>query len=487
MSSANRYGLSGLVRTRLLLLIVVLGCSSARTHEVPPALPQTGTILTFTDLRGTLKPCGCSKSLQRGGVDRIAWYLDAQRVKYPDAVVFHSGNLLIDDEGIPKSRVGQIDRRVEAIGASLRHMRVTATGLGPYDLDQGASWLQSALKWVPTPVVLTNAEAPEWKAIGHRHLIVTSGHIRIGVIGLVPKRPGFSDPLVTARNTAALLRKQGAHFVVALSSLGLRHSKRLLRRNSGIDVLVAAGQGVKALTVCDPDDASAKDEPCADEVEAFGSSWLVQSNIHGSLVGRLDLVRGTRQSARWFYKQPSTPRLSNFFGYSLSIISWDFSQHAAVAKVMKQYDSDLKAINLKVAGKLPPLAAGQASYVGVTACLECHEEVKPFWDNDKHKIAWATLERENKTFDLECVSCHVTGYGKPGGAILGRLKNLKTVQCESCHGPGSIHAEEGDVSAIRRDPPKATCVTCHNPKHSTEFEKEYRTYRKKLIVEGHGR
>ena len=100
-------------------------------------------------------------------------------------------------------------------------------------------------------------------------------------------------------------------------------------------------------------------------------------------------------------------------------------------------------------------------------------------------MAWKTLEDDGKTFDLECVSCHVTGYGEPGGSILGNLKNLTSVQCESCHGPGSIHAKDEDAASILLRPPESLCVTCHNPKHSTRFE--YETYMSRLIVPGHGK
>ena len=38
------------------------------------------------------------------------------------------------------------------------------------------------------------------------------------------------------------------------------------------------------------------------------------------------------------------------------------------------------------------------------------------WDGTPHAHAYATLEKGFKEFNLDCVSCHVTGYGKPGGS-----------------------------------------------------------------------
>ena len=151
---------------------------------------------------------------------------------------------------------------------------------------------------------------------------------------------------------------------------------------------------------------------------------------------------------------------------------------------MDQFDKDLEAINLESATDALPAIPGQPSYVGVAKCLECHENTRTFWEHDRHETAWETLEKDNKTFDVYCVSCHVTGFMRPGGSAVKQLDGLKDVQCESCHGPGSAHAEAGEVALIQRTPAPSTCKVCHSPKHSTHFD--FDKYRKKLVVPGHG-
>src|SRR5262249_6767380 len=87
----------------------------------------------------------------------------------------------------------------------------------------------------------------------------------------------------------------------------------------------------------------------------------------------------------------------------------------------------------------------------------------------------------------KCVSCHVTGYGQVGGSSLGHTRGLEDVQCENCHGPGSIHvAEKGteEPPAIRRDTPESTCITCHNEHHSDTFK--YDAYLRDILGKGHG-
>ena len=151
---------------------------------------------------------------------------------------------------------------------------------------------------------------------------------------------------------------------------------------------------------------------------------------------------------------------------------------------MDAFDEELKAINLANAGTLPEPKPGQAVYVGVAECLSCHPETETYWEKDFHAHAWETLVEQKKTFDAECVSCHVTGYGKAGGSLLGQTKDREDVQCEACHGPGSIHAESEDIEDIVAKPGKDLCVTCHNAHHSPQFD--FAKWRKQIIVPGHG-
>jgi len=458
----------------LLVSALLFGSGCARVdvpEQSPPAQSAGGIILTITDIRGTLKPCGCSPDLRRGGVDRIAYQLEQARSKDPGLLVLHAGNLLVDDEGIPSARRAQIDRRVQAVGDSAKWMGLAATSLGEHDIAQGLDWLEKALKKVPTPVIATNVKGERWSKFSQPTILLRAQGVRVGVVGIVPPGPDVVQPNDPIRQAVIQLRAEGADIVIALSSIGLRQAKRLLRKNIGVDVLVAGGQKLNALV--------------SNEAESFHDGWLVQSHIQGSHIGRI-AVTPPSDSLKADVGVPEGYQLQSNrrFSYSLQAIGWDLPQHSSVVRVMKEYDAALADINLASVGKLPPLQPGQASYIGVTACLECHEEVQPFWDADRHRIAWDTLVRDGKTFDLECVSCHTTGYGEPGGSILGDLKNLTTVQCESCHGPGSLHAVDGDAELIQLEVAESLCVTCHNPKHSTGFD--YDKYRSKLLVPGHG-
>jgi hypothetical protein len=157
--------------------------------------------------------------------------------------------------------------------------------------------------------------------------------------------------------------------------------------------------------------------------------------------------------------------------------------------VVTEYDRDVGKINLEWAKKhgrdCPAPAKGKAAYVGNERCRECHAEAFNVWDKTKHAHAYASLETQGKQYHLDCVGCHVTGYGKPGGVCrIDKVAGRTNVGCESCHGPGSIHVEEPDTANISLGNSAATCTGCHDPENSPHFD--FQTYLPQIIGPGHG-
>jgi hypothetical protein len=85
-----------------------------------------------------------------------------------------------------------------------------------------------------------------------------------------------------------------------------------------------------------------------------------------------------------------------------------------------------------------------AEYIGAKKCKACHIKQYKAWEKttmagsfdslkagvkaDEKKKAGIDPEKDY-TADPECLKCHTTGYGP----------KLAGVQCESCHGPGSVY------------------------------------------------
>ena len=146
--------------------------------------------------------------------------------------------------------------------------------------------------------------------------------------------------------------------------------------------------------------------------------------------------------------------------------------------------------NVKAAAKIAvsPAPRGQASYTGTESCADCHDDQVKFWNKTVHATAWQTLVDRGQQFDLDCIGCHVTGWDKPGGSNLSHNDPLRDVQCETCHGPGSIHVARGGKEkpfAIKRAPDNELCASqCHTREHSDTFQLE--AYLRDVIGPGHG-
>ncbi len=137
--------------------------------------------------------------------------------------------------------------------------------------------------------------------------------------------------------------------------------------------------------------------------------------------------------------------------------------------------------------------ASEAQYVGVGRCRPCHLAQVKSWEQTKmahgfdllkpgvateQKIAKKLDPNKNYTHDSECLPCHTTGYGKPGGfESIEKTPGLAGVQCEVCHGAGQPYLKPTLMSLQNKEykradlvaaglniPDVKTCQGCHNPK-----------------------
>jgi hypothetical protein len=140
-----------------------------------------------------------------------------------------------------------------------------------------------------------------------------------------------------------------------------------------------------------------------------------------------------------------------------------------------------------LASRVPkPAAKGEPSYVGIEMCTSCHDEPRKVWDATRHAHAYETLSKQFKEYNLDCVSCHVTGYDRPGGSTVTHVDNLKDVQCEVCHGPGSLHMAKPEKVKMPVPKPEAdTCLACHHPPHVHVFDAKAKMA--EILGPGHGK
>jgi peroxiredoxin len=122
----------------------------------------------------------------------------------------------------------------------------------------------------------------------------------------------------------------------------------------------------------------------------------------------------------------------------------------------------------KLAGARVPLLLHKTGYSGNEVCAVCHESQNATWELTNHAGAYDTLVRHGADHDGACVSCHVVGYGQPGGFQVAQPDpNLEDVGCETCHGRGGPHLSPAHAPAHAYE---TVCQSCHNPEHSLGFE-----------------
>ncbi len=204
------------------------------------------------------------------------------------------------------------------------------------------------------------------------------------------------------------------------------------------------------------------------------AGWERDKNIPAADLDarRADLARMEQEQAR--LDTPPAPTTGSFFRYTVKEMSPGVGKDDAIDGEMLAYYKKVDEANkLAFAGRMPPPVTGdQASYIGVAACATCHANAKTFWDKTAHARAYATLSTQFKEFNLDCVSCHVTGYEQPGGSTVTHVDGLADVQCEVCHGPGSKHraspATKGlIVSSPRPDRSASSATTRRMSRGST--------------------
>ena len=114
----------------------------------------------------------------------------------------------------------------------------------------------------------------------------------------------------------------------------------------------------------------------------------------------------------------------------------------------------------------------QAVYVGWGKCEPCHAALVEAYGGFKRSRNFRILEMRRRDHDQQCLPCHTTGYGEPGGFVsVEKTPHLTNVQCETCHGPASLH-----INATTREEKKNTlsiprnlCTRCHTQHGHREY------------------
>jgi len=166
-------------------------------------------------------------------------------------------------------------------------------------------------------------------------------------------------------------------------------------------------------------------------------------------------------------------------------------------------------------GAAPASAEGH-EYIGSKGCKKCHLKQFKSWEKTSMAQSFESLKpgvkaeektaqgldpAQDYTTDTDCIACHVTGYGKPGGFVdIETTPNLANVGCEHCHGAGGTYVQDGymtldnkeyvkaDIVAVGMlaEVTEAQCVSCHstdNPFAEEGFVFDFETSKEEGVHE----
>jgi hypothetical protein len=501
---------------------------------VPPALAaappaERRAVIFYTGaINGVLEPCGCTSD-PLGDVARLTGLV--RRAGGPDKVLLvDAGNLLYAATGVDERRAEGADLRAAFLATELGKLPFGGAALGEADLVRGP-------ERVAPRRLAANLAAPTGAPVIREAPLREVGGIKIGILGLsdpaLGRRLGWKaeDPAAAAQREAARLRQAGAEIVIALGAFE-RPLARQVARTAAVDIIVV-GQGVgsEGMIRADEIEGSFIVAP-ADELQKVGRIEIVLRDrgttpriklvdAGGAEARALEVAEAAKRRAQLeaeiaaFARDPhadpafvaarkkdrddlvqrqaalaapfAAPTSGSYFTNQLIPLRRTLPRDPALATAMRQLDQKVGAANLKQALPPPPAPPGRASYVGDRTCAGCHKPATAYWKKTVHAHAWKTIVDGGKTGFDDCVSCHVTGYGEIGGSSLGHVDGLTSVQCETCHGPGSLHVKaEGleEPTTMHRSTPESTCVRCHNTKHSDTFN--FTAYLRDILGPGHG-
>jgi 2',3'-cyclic-nucleotide 2'-phosphodiesterase (5'-nucleotidase family) len=496
------------------------GCHAAREdHPAAPAAetPPSVRLYLLSDLAGAIEPCGCTKD-QLGGLSHFGAWL-RQGAGRATELVASAGPLFFMDERLDPERADQDRAKADALARALSDLDWAAMAPGHNDWALGTEGLARLAGNARATVIVPDPNRPPFSD----HSIRDAGSgIKVGFVGYgQPESAADESALAVVRRGVDHAKAEGANVLIALAAVGRGEAKRMA---DAIPELTAVVVG-SART-----DGDANTE--APPIERVGDVLIIQSANHLQTVAVLDLyVREApspghvirfadatgidlasrrrdlarridelhvrisawerdkdanaadvearrRDLAKLQAELESTeakppPKSGSFFRYAMKEVRESLGSDPAVDDLLRSYYRAVDEHNrIEFANRLPPPAApGEASYVGIETCSNCHAAARRVWDGTAHARAYGTLSSQFKEFNLECVSCHVTGYERPGGSTVTHVEGLRNVQCEVCHGPGSKHAARPqDKALIVATPPLSACLACHEPPHVEGFD-----------------
>ncbi|TDI46397.1 MAG: hypothetical protein E2P00_02420 [Acidobacteria bacterium] len=349
--------------------------------------------------------------------------------------------------------------RNEGIIQGLNIIGYAAVMLGERELAGGYETFQAMQKQATFPFVSANIHFEDdgstlvkpWVLHKVKH---GEREIRIGIMGLNRYNTAFlkatrdgrniviASPFKVARTLVKEMRDE-VDLVVALTSLSISQARQLAREAPGLDLIIGASGGVLS---------RAQDVAAGVPIVFSGNQGKYLAEVRVHLPADGEGKPGIRRRNHYLNRDyPQDPELQMLTQEVLGKEN-DINRDLATEHVERE-----------------PIPLSRATYAGSETCGTCHLETMLSWKLTSHATAFDTLVAKNQDFSEECVGCHTVGFGRRDGFVNAKATpELIHVQCESCHGPGSLHVK--DNSGRYGAAGARSCLGCHDPENSPDFD-----------------
>lgn len=360
-----------------------------------------------------------------------------------------------------------------------------AVTLGEFDLKRGVNYVRDTAVRGGFDIVLANVYT---KAQGQvrpfaPYVIKKVGKKRYGIIGVIGKEdPGagsragvtvdkrtldanqivITDPLVAIKEVLPEVKKK-SDLVVVIAHTGIQRAREIVQLIPEVDVVVP-GHGGMALEK--PEGTQPVIAPCTQRSDRLGVLRLVTDGSKILETSGETLVLNQDKS-------PFNVAVRNVVWTHLDLDEKGNKRGTPAPPPQTPEDSVKAALNAPKE-PLPDQPENDTAsritmegdhYLGVASCKDCHVSAWAQWSNTRHARAYESLASGDDWNNHECLPCHVTGYAQVGGhAQIGLSPELWNVQCEECHGMGTLH------TASAPEVTEASCLRCHTKDQDPDFD-----------------
>ncbi len=448
-----------------LVACAVGACSRDDAKPLPARVDAPALrLIVVADLEAVLEPCGCGVR-PAGGVDRLVAAVDRLRQPGQPTLVLAAGNWFFDPSARDDAlRAAQDSWKADFVGNLLSRLGVDVLAPGARDLGRAASRVRSLVQTVHGLGVVGAADA---RAVGGSAGVQRT----LGATQLqITSTPGDAATEPTAQQLAGRAGLRIAVTEADADPVGLAADFT----NADLVVQVGARNDVAGVSALP------------------NGSLLVHPGRHGEGLVALELWPAARGGRRFrIVHSPPTelPAAERVVRIDTVRLDAKAPRDPAMRSLLDQLFARINAHNASLASgvEAPSGVATKphALLVGSETCAACHTPAYFAWRATAHARAFETLLARGRQYDLDCVSCHITSGDDPAAELAGVMQR-KGVGCESCHGAGSLHADQphARTPTIARAVPEARCVVCHDREHGRPFV--YAEREAALRMPGHG-